>query len=92
VKRVALVILLSACAAEKKSEYYGATTSSDLLLSASNHPHGWTRSSCFGCHVESNIHQINRMNHPSFGSAKHLVDAYGVASCRGCHGSNGVSP
>jgi len=86
---LAVCILLGGCAADRQSEDYGVT-SADLTLTPQNHPHGWARQECFGCHIPANLHLVNRLNHPSFSSARDLVEQYGIQSCRGCHSTNGV--
>lgn len=87
-----LFIIFCSCSVKKQGEDYHVTTQEDLVLRADNHPHGWEKAECFTCHVSTNIHLENRLNHPSFNSARGLVEQYGLMSCRGCHGSNGATP
>lgn len=89
---VVTVVLASitACGVEKQYEDYKLTTASDISLSSQNHPHGFGKSECFFCHNVNNIHQVDRLNIPSFSLARPYVQQSGLASCVGCHGSNGV--
>ena len=86
-----LVLLLMGCADQnRQTEDYSLKTSGDLNLTEASHPHGYRQTSCFVCHNPSNIHNIDRLGSASFGLAKGLVEQRGLASCSGCHGSNGV--
>jgi cytochrome c553 len=87
-----LILLLAAGCSEGARQYenYELRTTADITLQASNHPHGYGRVQCFSCHNQDNIHQVNRINAPSFDLAKPLVEQSGLESCAGCHGRNGV--
>lgn len=87
-----LALIASSCGQVRQYENYGVQSVADLTLTSSNHPHGYGRSQCFLCHVPANLHQVDRLGHPSFDLARDLVAQSGVGSCAGCHGSNGVSP
>lgn len=80
------------CAAERQTENYPFTGTNPLTLTAENHPHGYSKSSCFQCHLPQNIHQIDHLKDPSFSMANSYVEQKGLSSCSGCHGSNGVTP
>ena len=88
------VLAVSGCGGdpEKQYENYNLQNSSSLTLTALNHPHGYEKSSCFACHLEQNIHQVDRIGDPSFQFARTLVEQNGLSSCAGCHGKNGVNP
>jgi hypothetical protein len=58
-------------------------------LLPSNHPHGYGKTDCFQCHTARNIHVGAT---PQTALARSLVEQSGIQSCRGCHGSNGVTP
>ena len=88
-RAIVILIFIAGCAAEKKSEDY-KITATEITLTNENHSHGWQKQDCFFCHVPTNLHQVNRLGHSSFDSAKSLVDTYGIQSCRGCHGTNGI--
>lgn len=87
-----LIIGMSACQVERQYENDNMLSTADLTLTASNHPHGYTRKECFMCHLPQNIHQVDRLGAPSFPSARPLVEQHGITICAACHGSNGVSP
>lgn len=87
-----LLLVISACSVKRQTEDYNMQTVADLTLTPDNHPHGYTRSQCFMCHLPNNIHQVDRIGAPSFSLAKPLVDQYGLSICASCHGSNGVAP
>ncbi len=76
---------------KKQNEDYSIPTYADIVLTQGNHPHGFTKSECFNCHNENNIHQEDRLGAPNFDIAKDLVKQSGLNSCSGCHGKNGVS-
>lgn len=83
--------LILSCAVDTQSENYDFSDSAPLTLTAINHPHGYQKSSCFSCHLPQNIHQVNRLNEPSFPYAQPTVEQNGLSSCIGCHGANGVA-
>lgn len=88
-----LVVFIQGCdAPERQYEDYNLRTSADLTLTEANHPHGYGRNACFVCHLPGNIHRQNTLGDPLFDSAQDLVERYGLKSCAGCHGDNGVSP
>jgi hypothetical protein len=81
---------VTACEADRQYEDYKIESIADLILSETTHPHGFGKTECFVCHLPQNIHQVDRLNAPSFPSAASEVAKNGLASCRGCHGTNGV--
>lgn len=88
-----IFLFLVGCGEQKRQyEQYNINSVQDLTLTSSNHPHGFGESQCFVCHNPSNLHRVNRIKAPNFDLANPLVKQSGIASCRGCHGSNGVSP
>ena len=80
------------------SENYGniLASPSGLVLVADEHPTGWMRSDCFGCHNVNNIHRVNRTGLPDdeadLAGVRAIVESGGEKSCTMCHGSNGVTP
>src|SRR5262245_53940370 len=60
--------ILAACGSDAapQSENYGNLLASPdgLVLVEAEHPTGWMRSDCFGCHNVNNIHQVNRTGLP----------------------------
>jgi hypothetical protein len=90
--------LLAACGSEAgpQSENYGNILNSPdgLVLVESEHPTGWTRPDCFGCHNVNNIHTVNRTGLPDdvadLAGVRAIVQNQGLASCTQCHGDNGV--
>jgi len=92
--------LFAACGSEAgpQSENYGNVLASPegLVLVQEEHPTGWMRSDCYGCHNVNNIHQINRTGLPNdevdLPGVRAIVRSGGEASCMMCHGSNGVPP
>lgn len=80
------------CGSELQYENYSFSAEKDILITKTNHPHGYEKTGCFYCHTKENIHKVNRLNSPMFDLAKQLVETQGLASCKGCHGNNGVNP
>lgn len=94
-KRLILMLVtlfICQCAVDRQTENYRPNSIADLTLSQDNHLHGYGKSECFFCHLPQNMHQVNRLNAPNFDLAKGLIEQSGLASCAGCHGTNGVSP
>ena len=93
-----LLVVLAACGSEAgpQSENYGNILNSPdgLVLVESEHPTGWTRPDCFGCHNVNNIHTVNRTGLPDdvadLAGVRAIVQNQGLASCTQCHGDNGV--
>lgn len=85
-----IVFTLMGCESQEQFENYNFDQNSPLQLTATNHPHGFQKTSCFSCHLPQNIHQVDRLGDPSFAFAKTLVEQKGLLSCSGCHGTNGV--
>jgi hypothetical protein len=79
-----------------QSEDYGNLLASPggLVVLEEEHPTGWMRADCFGCHNVNNIHQINRTDLPDddvdLPGVRAIVQSGGEASCMMCHGTNGV--
>lgn len=101
----AIALLLSFAAvsgcgsdAAPQSEDYGNLLASPagLVVLEQEHPSGWTRPDCFGCHNVNNIHQVNRTGLPDdevdLPNVRAIVRNDGETSCTMCHGSNGVPP
>ncbi|MCM2278429.1 MAG: hypothetical protein NDJ89_10175 [Oligoflexia bacterium] len=82
--------LLSACT-ERQYEDYGLSSDAELQLTPVSHPRGYGFADCFACHVHSNIHQVDGFNPVATEGARRATANGGIESCRGCHGSNGVS-
>ena len=84
--------------AAPQSENYGNMLASPggLVVLEEEHPTGWMRSDCFGCHNVNNIHQVNRTGLPDdevdLAGVRAIVHNEGESSCMMCHGSNGVPP
>ena len=98
---LALLLCLSVAAgcgsdAGPQSEDYGNLLASPggLVVLEEEHPTGWMRADCFGCHNVNNIHQINRTGLPDdevdLPNVRAIVQSGGEASCMMCHGTNGV--
>jgi hypothetical protein len=94
-----LLLVVAACGSngEVTGENYGNLLASPegLIVTQEEHPTGWTRPECFGCHEVRNIHTINRTDLPDdvidLPGVRAIVQNEGVASCPMCHGSNGVT-
>jgi len=91
--------LLAACGSDSipvQSENYGNILASPggLILLQEEHPGGWMRSDCFGCHNVNNMHQVNRTGLPDdqvdLPGIRAIIHSGGESSCPMCHGSNGV--
>lgn len=61
-------------------------------LTRAEHPTGWGRRECFLCHPVDEIHHVDRSGTGTVPLAdiRRLVDREGLASCRLCHGDNGL--
>lgn len=94
------VLLLAGCGsgAAPESEDYGNILASPggLVLLEEEHPTGWMRPDCFGCHNVNNMHQVNRTGLPDdevdLAGVRAIIQSGGESSCMMCHGTNGVSP
>ena len=92
--------LLTACGKgpDVQSENYGNLLASPggLVVLEEEHPSGWGRPDCFGCHNVNNIHQVNRTGLPDdevdLAGVRAIVQNQGLGSCAQCHGDNGVKP
>jgi hypothetical protein len=98
---VALILAtLAGCGkgADPQSENYGNLLASPggLVVLEEEHPSGWGRPDCLGCHNVNNIHQVNRTGLPDeqadLPGVREIVQNQGVASCVQCHGPNGLEP
>jgi hypothetical protein len=82
--------------ADPQSENYGNLLASPggLIVLQSEHPTGWMRPDCFGCHDVENMHQVNRTGLPDaevdLPGINAIIQNQGEASCPLCHGDNGV--
>ena len=84
----------SACGSDAapQSENYGNILASPggLVVLEEEHPTGWMRSDCFGCHNVNNIHQVNRTGLPDdevdLAGVRAIVHNEGESSCMMCHG------
>jgi hypothetical protein len=91
-------LVMAACGSdgELESEDYGNLLASPagLVVVEEEHPTGWGRPDCFGCHEVRNIHTVNRtgVENLDLDEIRELVRENGVASCTQCHGTNGVEP
>ena len=93
-----LIAALVGCGSEAgpQAENYGNILASPdgLVLVESEHPTGWMRPDCFGCHNVNNIHTVNRTGLPDdvadLAGVRAIVRNQGLASCAQCHGDNGV--
>lgn len=79
-----------------QSENYGniLVSPGGLVLLEEEHPTGWTRSDCFGCHNVNDMHQVNRTGLPDdvvdLPGINAIIANQGESSCMLCHGTNGV--
>ena len=95
-----MLLVMCGCGddAGPQSENYGnlLASPSGLVLLEEEHPTGWMRPDCFGCHNINNIHQVNRTDLPDdeidLPGIRAIVRNQGEASCTMCHGDNGVEP
>ncbi len=102
-RRLTALFLLALCLScgsksDPQSEDSGNLLASPggLLLLEEEHPTGWTRPDCFGCHVFENMHQLNRTGLPDalvdLPNIRAIIANQGLPSCALCHGDNGVQP
>jgi hypothetical protein len=93
-----LGVALAACGsgADPQSENHGNLLASPggLIVLQQEHPSGWMRPDCFGCHAFENMHQVNRTGLPDaqvdLPGIRAIIENQGEASCPLCHGDNGV--
>jgi len=63
-----------------------------LVLTQEEHPDGWGRSDCFGCHPITEIHRVDRTGGLlPLEDIQRFVKQEGLDSCPICHGDNGVT-
>lgn len=95
---LALVAVGCGDGADPQSENYGNLLASPggLVVLEEEHPTGWGRSDCFGCHNVNNMHQVNRTGLPDedvdLPGIRAIIRSGGETSCTMCHGDNGVEP
>jgi hypothetical protein len=81
---------------DPQSEDYGNIIASPggLILLEEEHPTGWGRSGCFGCHNVNDMHQVNRTGltdeQVDLPGTRAIIANQGEPSCMLCHGDNGV--
>jgi len=91
-------LLMAACGdnAEPESDDYGNLLASPagLVLVEEEHPTGWGRPDCLGCHEVRKMHVQNRTGVADLDmeAIRDIVRENGEASCVDCHGTNGVEP
>jgi hypothetical protein len=91
-------LLMAACGSdsEPESDDYGNLLASPagLVVVAEEHPTGWGRPDCFGCHEVRKMHVVNRTGVADLDleAIREIVRENGEASCVECHGTNGVEP
>ena len=84
----ALCLFALSCGIESGYEDYNIN--SIPQLNRTNHPHGYGRRNCFYCHVNRNIHQVDRINSHQITNARRMTKTLGISACYQCHGQNGV--
>jgi hypothetical protein len=95
---VLTAVLLAACGsdAEPESDDYGNLLASPagLVVVEEEHPTGWGRPDCFGCHEVRKMHVVNRTGVADLDmeEIREIVRENGETSCVECHGTNGVEP
>ena len=99
--RLALLVAVAAVSgcgsgSSPQSEDYGNILASPggLIVLEEEHPSGWMRSDCFGCHNVNNMHQVNRTGltdeQVDLTGIRAIIQNQGESSCVQCHGPNGV--
>jgi hypothetical protein len=61
-----------------------------LRVTAEEHPDGWGRADCAGCHAFEALHRTGCTEGIDLAAVRAEVDA--GRSCAICHGENGVEP
>lgn len=95
---VLIAFAIAACGSggSPQSANYGNLLASPggLIVLEEEHPAGWGRSDCFGCHDVKNMHQVNRTGLPDdqvdLPGINAIIANQGEQSCMLCHGTNGV--
>ncbi len=97
-KKVLLILFLlglAGCGSGNDAQDLGNVFDSPegLVLTRQEHPDGWGRSDCFGCHPLNAIHQENRTGQGELPleDIQKLVEEDGLNACPICHGDNGVT-
>ena len=93
-----VLVVVSGCGSDAgpQSEDYGNVLASPggLIVLEGEHPSGWGRPGCFGCHNVNNMHQVNRTGLPDdevdLPGIRAIIQSGQETSCPMCHGSNGV--
>ena len=93
---------------EERGDNFGNILASPagLVVLREEHPRGWGRPDCFGCHEVRNMHVVNRTDLPTcntlppgsldpcidLGEIQSIIRNQGQNSCMLCHGTNGAEP
>ena len=85
-----LGLVFASCGQGPSGENYSNIKSlQDIVLTTSNHPHGYQQTQCFYCHVKQNIHQTDTLGSGELPTAIALTNSLGISACKACHGTNG---
>jgi hypothetical protein len=91
---VVLVAVLGCGKGNDDGEDFGNLIASaqGTQLTRAEHPTGWGQKECFLCHPVDEIHKVDRSGTGTLPleDIRRLVARDGLASCRLCHGDNGV--
>lgn len=90
-----ITLVLSSCVSEEdQGQDWGNILAGveGLQLTEEDHPDGWGRQDCFGCHPLEVIHQEDRsgLGVLLLEDIREFTVQEGLASCPICHGDNGV--
>lgn len=83
-----LLVLLSACDECQRGDMLASEEG--LVVTEAEHPDGWGRSDCAGCHAFEALHRTSCAEGVDLESIRARVDEEGDAACAACHGDNGV--
>lgn len=87
-----LTLLLLGCGADPCPYGSLAASPSGLEIVASEHPSGWARPDCEGCHALAVLHDGGCTPDVDVEALRADVAARGYDGCVDCHGDNGVVP
>jgi hypothetical protein len=91
---IILTLFFASCVSEdNKGQDWGNILAgvSGLQLTEEEHPDGWMRKDCFGCHPLEVIHQEDRtgLGVLLLKDIREFTQQEGLSSCSICHGDNG---
>jgi len=92
-RALVLAALISGCAETNPcADTAMGRSASGLILTPGEHPDGWGRAACEGCHAMASVHRSACSPGVDFAALRALITEQGYEGCPECHGDNGVEP